>query len=268
MREKNWFGGLSGFIVGATMMVPGVSGASMAMILGVYDRLIGAVSSFRKNPKDSAVFLLSFSVCALVGIFLCSAPLSWLMLNHPVPTLYFFGGAVFGGIPMICKKAGGKLWSADSLIYIMVGILAVLLIGMIPIDMEASWEQDGLKYQAMLVLLGAPAASALILPGISVSHFLLVLGLYEKLIEAIKRLEFDFLIPLGVGIVIGVILMTKILEYIMVHFPKMTYFVILGFVLGSALEIFPEITEGKMILWAVLMCLLGFLSVYWITREE
>ncbi len=268
MREKNWFCGLSGFIVGATMMVPGVSGASMAMILGVYDRLIAAVSSFRKNPKGSMVFLLSFSGSALAGIFLFSTPLSWLMLNHPVPTLYFFGGAVFGGIPMICKKAGGKLWSADSLIYIMVGILAVLLIGMIPIDMETSWEQEELKHQAILVLLGAPAASALVLPGISVSHFLLVLGLYEELIEAIKTFEFDFLIPLGAGIVIGVILVTKILEYVMVHFPKMTYFVILGFVLGSVIEIFPEITEWRMLIWAVGMCLLGFGSVYWITREE
>ena len=268
MSEKNWFGGLSGFIVGATMMVPGVSGASMAMILGVYDRLIASVSSFRKHPKTSIAFLLSFSVSALAGIFLFSTPLSWLLLNHPVTTRYFFGGAVFGGIPMICKKANGKLVAANSLIYIMIGILSVLLIGLIPIDIDTSWKQDGLKYQAMLFLLGVPAALALVLPGISVSHMLLMFGLYEKLIVAIKMLEFQFLIPLGLGIGMGIILLTKILEYVMVHFPQVTYFTILGLVLGSAFEIFPEITGWRMLGGAMLMFGVGFVSIYWITRTE
>lgn len=258
MRENKWKVIPYGLIVGATMMVPGVSGGSMAMILGIYDRLLSAVSTFGKRPKENFLFLASFALSGAVGIFLFSAPLSWLLEHFPAPTMYFFLGAVFGGVPMICKKAESRLWSADSLIYIMTGILLVLLLGLIPMETIGLQDASGLKYQAILVLLGIPVASALVLPGVSVSHFLLVLGLYEKLIHAIKYLDFKFLFPLGLGILLGVVLVTKGLDYILTHYPKVSYLVILGFVLGSAVEIFPGISDVSSGIWAICMGLAGY----------
>ncbi len=268
MKEKNCLCGLSGFLIGATMMVPGVSGASMAMILGVYERLILAVSSFRKKPIHHALFLLIFSASALVGMFLFAGPLAWLLEYYPIPTMYFFGGAVFGGIPMICRKAEAHILEANSLIYILIGILVVLLFGMLPVDSGALQTGDDLRYQAKLVLLGIPAASALVLPGISLSHFLLILGLYGELIEAMQSMRFSFLIPLGIGIGLGIIIVTKALAYILKYHKKESYMMILGFVLGSALEIFPEISSLSAGVWAAGMGVLGFGSVHWVSRRE
>ena len=94
-----------GMIVGGTMLVPGVSGGSMAMILGVYDRLVSSVSSFMKHKKESLAFLSLFSLGGGLGMILFARPLLALIERYPVPALYFFLGAVAGGVPLIVRKA-------------------------------------------------------------------------------------------------------------------------------------------------------------------
>ena len=84
MNDNRWMTGLKGLIIGSTMIVPGVSGGSMAMILGIYDKLILAVSSFRKDIKENLLFLLWFVLCAGIGMFLFSAPLQWLLLHYEI----------------------------------------------------------------------------------------------------------------------------------------------------------------------------------------
>ena len=265
---KKWRDTLYGFVIGATMMVPGVSGGSMAMILGIYDKLISAVSDFRAKSKSNFLFLFIFVICAAAGIFFFSAPLNWLLMEFPVYTRYFFLGAVFGGVPMILKKAGGKIFCGNSFIYILTGVLAVLLLSLIPADLVGMTEDGGLKKQAMLVLVGVPVASAMILPGISVSHFLLILGLYDRLVYSIQNLKFGFLVPLGIGIMLGIIPITKILEYVMEHYPRASYLTILGFVLGSLGELFPGIPGGKEIIGCLVTFFCGFILIYKVSQRE
>lgn len=251
-----------GFVIGATMIVPGVSGGTMAMILGIYDRLISAVSSFRKSPKANFLFLLLFALSAGAGLFLFSTPMSWLLENYKMPTLYFFIGAVVGGIPLIQKKSGIQRVDINAVLYLLIGALLVTMISKLPQNLfgnaQASSDGGGL----LLVAAGIASAIALILPGISFSHFLLILGLYEQLLSAVRSLNIGFLLPLAIGVLLGIILFSKILEYVMEKYPKAVYLLILGFIIGSVAQIFPGIPLGIEFFVSVLTGLGGFFATY------
>lgn len=235
---------LKGLFIGGTMMVPGISGGSMAMILGVYDRLISSVSSFFKNIKENLLFLILFGAGGGLGMLLLAKPLSVVIENYPHLMLYFFMGIVAGSLPMMYKKAEVKRIQIRTVLYLILGIALVLLLKLIPSDLLQGQSGHGAVGFIMLMIAGVVAAIALVLPGISVSYMLLVLGLYEVTIEAVSKFNFSLLIPLGLGLVLGVLGTTKLLETLMNKYPQPTYLMILGFMLGSVGELFPGVPTG------------------------
>ena len=118
------------------------------------------------------------------------------------------------------------------------------------------------------MLAGVIAAVALVLPGISVSYFLLLLGLYDETMRAITTFYFPFLIPLALGLLLGIILTTKLLERAMKRHPQPTYLIILGFVLGSIAEVFPGIPTWPELLLCLVTLAAGFLAIYFLSRQE
>lgn len=260
--------GLKGAWVGGTMLVPGVSGGSMAMILGIYDRLVTAVSSFMEERKANLGFLCAFCVGAVLGMLLFAVPILQLLQKYPMPVIYFFLGAVAGGIPMIIRKAGMKKFGWRAVVYLAAGIGAVWLLSMVPSGNIAAQMDMGLLKVLFLLLAGMVAAVALVLPGISVSYLLLLLGLYEETMKAIGSLNIAFLLPLGIGVILGILLTTKALEKAMVNYPQMTYLVILGFILGSVAEIFPGIPGGTEMLPCILLFAAGFAAIWGMSRLE
>lgn len=276
---------LKGLIVGGTMMVPGVSGGSMAMVLGIYDELISSVSSFFKHKKKSLIFLLLFLAGALSGMLLFSKPLGNLLTEYPVVLMYFFMGAVAGSIPMILRKAQilkrrdptepavKKKRPVDYLLWVLflaLGILAVMLLGLLPKDL-LSFEQHSFIFYLMLFLAGIVAAIALVLPGISVSHMFYMLGLYEPILsmfEAGLSAQWFSLIPLAIGLLAGIMLTTRILELAMLRQPTPTYLIILGFLIGSIFDVFPGVPVG----WEIPVCILlfsaGFLIIFFLSKIE
>ena len=186
---------IKGLVIGSTMTLPGVSGGSMAMVLGIYDRLLKHVSEITKYPKESLTFLLWFAAGAGSGAFLFSRGISWLLTTRAEGVLrFFFLGAVAGGIPMILKSASVRRIRGRELICILTGILTALLIALIPQGMFA------LKWKMPLNMLfqfagGFIIAVALVLPGISASQMLYMLGIYESTLKAVGRLDFFALFP-------------------------------------------------------------------------
>lgn len=249
--KKHILTAVKGFIVGGTMLVPGVSGGSMAMILGIYDRLISSVSSFMKHKKESLIFLAVFLLGSGLGIATLAKPLLWLVENYTKPMMFFFMGAVAGGIPMIFREAQVKKPTWRVPIYIIIGLASVFLIALIPAGAFQPDTENLAVSLPLLALAGFIAAVALILPGISVSYMLLLLGLYDTSIRAVSELDFLFLLPLAAGLVAGILLTTGALEAAMKRFPQPTYLIILGFVLGSIVQVFPGIPSG----WEILLCL-------------
>ena len=259
------------------MTVPGVSGGSMAMILGIYDRLIASVNGIFKKEKckESFFFLLKFMIGAVVGLFLFAKLITLALTHASVPTRYFFLGAVAGGAPMIFRAARIKKLGVPVFVYPLVGIVCALLISLIP---EGIFEIRGTGALAVLagiliqLLGGIVIAVALVLPGISVSQMLLVLGVYEKLTAAVDALDIATLFsfaPLVIGTVGGILLTTNLIERAMKKYPTATYLIVFGFILGSLPELFPaQMLTGWNILFAPLLAVLGFFAVFTISKKE
>ena len=255
---------LKGLFVGGTMLVPGVSGGSMAMILGIYHELIASISSFLKHKKESLLFLGVFVVGALVGMALFARPLEALIERFPMPTLYFFIGAVVGITSFSLKRAD----SWKDIGFALVGLVIVAAFEFIPAE---SWGAGALTGNApfyLLLIAGLVASVALVLPGISVSYILLVMGLYEELTRSLTDFNFAFLAPLALGLVAGILLTTRILERAMDNHPRATYMIILGFVLGSLFEVFPGVPQGWELLISLVTFALGFAAVYALSWKE
>ncbi len=259
---------LKGLIIGGTMLVPGISGGSMAIILGIYKKLLAAVSDFMKDKRANFLFLLIFCLGAGVGMLLFAKPLQKLISLYPQPMLYFFLGVVAGGIPLIWKAAKIRHFSWKLPVCIGVGILAVWACSALPTGMIPDESETGMMRLLLLGVAGFIAAIALVLPGISVSYLLLILGLYDETMQAISSLRLSFLLPLGLGLVLGVILTTRLLDRAMTYYPQPTYLIILGFVLGSVAELFPGVPSGVELMISCVTLLLGFVIIRLITQWE
>ena len=256
-----------GMLIGSTMLIPGVSGGSMAIILGIYDRLVGAVSSFTQNVKENLMFLLTFAVSAGIGMFLLAKPILVLWEMYPKAMGFFFMGAVAGGIPAIYKEAGidNIKWRYVAYVLIGFGIAAVMALPGINVMTTATGGQHSALY---LFAAGIIAAVALVLPGISVSFLLLFMGLYNELMQAVSEMNMSFLIPMGIGILLGVILVTRVLETAMKKYPKITYLTILGFVIGSLIEVFPGMPIGYEWIWCASVAASGFYCIVTLSGAE
>lgn len=261
---------LKGLCIGGTMTVPGVSGGSMAIILGIYDKLLSSVNGVLKLDKKSICFLLECVAGALVGIFLFSKSLLALLTHFPMPTSYFFLGAIVGSIPMIYRSAKVTKFTPGSVLYPILGILLVSLIALIPTGLFSPENNHGAGGFFIQILGGVIIAIALVLPGISVSQMLLMLGLYEIVMGTFSSpnvMSLISLIPLAIGLLVGTLSTTNILDKAMKRFPQASYLIILGFVLGSVGELFPGIPTGADIPISIAAAAAGMVIVYIISSK-
>lgn len=259
---------LKGAWIGGTMTVPGVSGGSMAMIVGIYDRLIAAVSHIFSKPKQSMVYLLKVCIGGLIGVFLFSGLMEMLLLRFPFQTRFFFLGAVLGGAPMIFKQANVRKFSIDILLYIGIGALAVYGISCLPTGFFKFQNEFSVTYIFVQLLGGLIIALALVLPGISTSHMLLMLGLYEPVISAIRGFDVLSLLPLAVGVLIGTYLSSKVLENLFEHHKRAAYLTVFGFLIGSLVELYPGMANSAMVVPGIVCFILGAVAIYLMSRLE
>ena len=291
---------LKGLCIGGTMTVPGVSGGTMAILLGIYDRLIGAVSGlvpgkrtgsgddeagcadvvggtkgnvcwkeYRKTALCSILFLSVFLLGAGLGMLLFAKLISG-VLEQPVAGGYvrfFFLGAVAGGIPLILASAKVKKFSAWLILLPIVGAGLVYGLTFLPEEMFSLESAGGVGAFLLKLAGGIILAIALVLPGVSASQMLYTLGIYEELIACIGDLRVVPLIPLGIGTVLGILLVTKTLDLLMSKYPKQTFLTIFGFILGSLPELFPRNVAGNYLLCGVCAAV-GFLLAYGIGKSE
>lgn len=281
-KGKWWHVLARAMAVGGTMTVPGASGGTMAMILGIYEELIESMGSLpgllaecircgndgcaRRRLWDCLRFLALFSLGALAGMALLAKGVLSLLERYPMAVSYFFLGAVAGGIPLICRQAQVKKITWQALFWPLAGLLmvyglAALPEGLFTTGLPGAASSPGVpSFRALLFqfLGGCILAVALILPGISVSQMLLMLGLYEPVMEAVSSLRFASLLPLGLGAVLCTLLVTRLLGSAMQRRPQPTYLLILGFVLGSLGELYPGLPGGWNLLFAPLAAVAGY----------
>lgn len=262
---KNIFKGL---VVGVATLVPGVSGGTMAIILGIYDDLIHSISSFFDDWKKHIGFLFQVGVGALLGLLLFSNLLESAINNYPYVMRFLFIGVICGGIPVLFKKArAGKKDKWDFLMLI-IGFVIVILMSAEPAATTTFATAGNITSIIFLFIAGIIMAIALILPGISGSFMLLTLGLYSVTLNAINNRTMIFLIPLGLGVVVGTLGTAKTIEKLLEKYPSKTYMLILGFVVGSLIPVFPGIPQGFSIISSLAAFLIGFIIIRWISKKD
>ncbi len=259
---------IKGFVIGSSMLVPGVSGGTMAIMLNIYSELIGAINKIRTDFKKSFKFLLIFCIGSITGMILLSKPLSYLINCYEMPMMYFFIGAVAGSIPLIYHQAGVRKFSLKTIIFPAIGLILILLLGLLPENLFAANSQNKSIEIIGLLIAGIIAAIALILPGISVSHMLLMLGLYESTINAIGSLNILYLLPLATGLLLGIFITTKLLDKLMSRHPQATFLIIMGFIIGSVLKVFPGIPVGIELFICLILFAVGFFTMYKISMLD
>lgn len=261
---------LKGIAIMVSTMVPGVSGGTMAIVLGIYDDLIHAVGSFFENWKKHSILLIELGLGAGVGILLFGRGVEYALNNFPVEMGFLFMGVICGGIPVLFKKAksSSSRLNLYDFLFLLVGFVIVMLMANPPEETTSMASAGGITSFIFLFIAGIIAAVALILPGISGSFMLLVLGLYNVTINAINTMNIPFLMPLGLGVLVGTLATTKGIEKLLQKFPKQTYMMILGFVAGSIIPVFPGLPTGLQFLTCIPVFLLGFLLLLWLSKKE
>jgi len=251
------------------MMVPGVSGGSMAMVLGLYDKLINSLGHIFDSFKSNFIFLLEFGVAALAGIVLCAKPITSIIDRFPIVSMFFFIGLVFGSIPMLYKKAEVKKFSFPALFWFLLGAVIVISMEFLP-PMESASAASGMSFSMILLqlLAGVAVAIGFILPGISTSYLLLILGVYRFIMNAIDNLDILALIPFIIGFILGVLLLTRFLDWCMRKYPTITYLIILGFLVGSVIPIYPGTPQGLDILYSIIAFAAGAVLIYFVSKKE
>ncbi|MDA8019678.1 MAG: DUF368 domain-containing protein [Thermoanaerobaculia bacterium] len=234
---------LTGLTMGAADVVPGVSGGTMAFIMGVYRELIEAIKSFDVEVARRALrfqlaeclesvpwrFLLALGSGIFLSVVSLSHVVSWLLENRRVELYSLFFGLVLASVLSIAREVD---WSPRTAAGLVVGtISAFLIVGLVPADMP----HDPLT----LFLTGSVAISAMILPGISGSFITLILGQYAYVIDAVKGFDVVTLLPFAFGCGIGLLLFARVLSWLFLHHRQLTITLLIGFMVGSLRKIWP-----------------------------
>lgn len=243
MEWKNLY---RGFIMGGTDVIPGVSGGTIAVLLGIYDQLIAAINGiFSKDWKKYLGFLIPLGIGVVIAIFTFARVMEWLLIHHPGPTFYFFLGLIIGVLPLLFNVADAKrTFKIQHIIILVIG--AVLIGSMIFLNDEegAIITSRTMSTYVLLFFSGALGSAAMILPGISGSFILLLIGVYPTVISAVSNFEFDVILVTGAGILMGIILMSKVINYLFNHYRAGTFAAIIGMVIGSTVVVFPGLPES------------------------
>lgn len=226
---------LCGAIIGLANVIPGVSGGTMMVILNIYDDLVGAISNLKKRWKESLYFLAAVGIGGLLAIVLFSKGINYLLEHQYMIINFFFIGVIVGSFPMIYKRATAEKLKPVHVIPFLITLAIMILTIVITPDETAQKVvrtlSPGLTVQ--LVLCSAVAAICMIIPGISGSFMMLLFGTYQTVITAIDEFNILVLIPIGIGVLLGILLGAKLIEWLLKRFPQETYLAILGFVVGS-----------------------------------
>lgn len=243
---------LKGVVIGIANIVPGVSGGTMMVSMGIYDKLLHCITHLFSEFKKSVLFILPIAIGMVVAIAGSSFGLVWLFNHFPIQTNLLFVGLILGGLPAIYGKVKGKTIKVGHM-------LAGLLFFAFVVAMAALGEGEGnaadLSVNVVNVLklvgVGIIASATMVIPGVSGSMVLMLMGFYYPVINAIK----DFisaltavdvpgilagcgiLVPFGIGIVVGIFGIAKLMEIIFEKFPLYAYWAIIGLIVASPIAI-------------------------------
>lgn len=254
---------LKGLFIGGAMDVPGVSGGTIAVVSGIYKDLLDAIA----KPFKNIPYLLSIFIGMGAGLVLFANIIEYLFGAFPIPTIFLFIGLIAGSIPYLYKKGDFKPLKWYYFVLAAVGLTLVLILGK-DVSLTNTIQYTDLSIKTVIILLSAGiiAAAAMIIPGISGSFVLVLLGLYSTFIGAVKDLNIPFLVVIALGAAIGILFISKIMSWLLNKFYSATYAVILGLVIGSIIVLWPAELRIFSIdgLFALIAAAVGFTAAFFL----
>ncbi|HGL6786935.1 TPA: DUF368 domain-containing protein [Staphylococcus aureus] len=270
MQQFKWINILQGFAMGTSDLVPGVSGGTIALLLGIYNQFIASISGiFSRRFWPSFTFLIPIIIGMLLAMGSLSNLFNYLLSQHHIPTMFFFGGLIIGILPYLLKISNYKTsFTTKHYMMVIAGIAILIVITLMNNGDKHAGETLTLSTGLIIkyFIAGMCASSAMLLPGISGSFMLLVFGVYGTVMLAISevvKLNFiglPILLAVGFGVLAGFIISSKIIQYFLTHHKLMTFALIIGFVVGSLFAVFPGLPTN-IVMWFVslVVFIIGFI---------
>lgn len=270
MQQFKWINILKGFAMGTSDLVPGVSGGTIALLLGIYNQFIASISGiFSRRFWPSFTFLIPIIIGMLLAMGSLSNLFNYLLSQHHIPTMFFFGGLIIAILPYLLKISNYKTsFTTKHYMMVIAGIAILIVITLMNNGDKHAGETLTLSTGLIIkyFIAGMCASSAMLLPGISGSFMLLVFGVYGTVMLAISevvKLNFTglpILLAVGFGVLAGFIISSKIIQYFLTHHKLMTFALIIGFVVGSLFAVFPGLPTN-IVMWFVslVVFIIGFI---------
>lgn len=237
--------GFGGFLMGICEIIPGVSGGTMAFILGFYEEFISslkvlgdrdfirATSRLRIKEMFSILnwkFLFVLGIGMFAAIFSLAGLLGYLLENYATYVWSFFFGLVLASVFIVSRRID-KWRPALIVAFIVATIVSFLLVGLVPAQTPETWW--------FYILAGAIAICAMILPGVSGSFLLVIMGKYESVLNAVRTLDFGIMFLVGIGAVLGLVTFAQVVNWLFKNYHNVTIAVLTGLILGSLRRIWP-----------------------------
>lgn len=262
-----------GILIGAGMILPGVSGSVIAVILGVYDNVI-----FLLNDKSLRIFnkfikLFPLIIGLLLGVTIFGNILLILFENYSFQTMYVFIGLILGEIPVLLREVNKKTGKDINLKWFFITLVLSFLLTYLPEKLSFNNYIAASSAPLYLLIAGFLYISGKIIPGISSSLFLMILGLYDYILNIISNplsLSFNeiiYLIPFIIGVLVGLIILVKIINYLLKNKFLQTYSSIIGFVLGSVFVIYPGFEFTIRGITSILLMIISFILIVKMSKK-
>lgn len=255
---------LKGFIIGLGKIIPGVSGAMLAITLGVYETGLKAVSNIFKEFKKYYKFILLLGVGIVLSVVLGSKAVMYFLNNFYLPTMFLFIGLILGGIKPLFKEVQNKKLKPQYICIFCVVVSLILSLSLLDIGQDKTNFDKNIYYFIIFFIGGILDAAATVIPGISGTALLMLLGYYNVIMTAFGDAfnianignNMFVLIPYGFGMVIGAIVIAKIMNYFFSHHKVSTYYAIIAFAVTSILTLFMQTLNNNYSVLTIIIALI------------
>lgn len=273
---------LKGMLIGLANIIPGVSGGTLAVSMGLYDKIIHCISHFFSDIVKNLLFLLPILLGMGIAIVASSFGIDFLFETFPLQTNLLFIGLILGSLPAIYGKVKSRSIKVGYLVSAL--LFFAVVVGMALLNGANAREKvivPGVGEMLLLFLIGVLASATMVVPGVSGSMMLLVLGYYNPILRTIQEFvialvhwdwaamagTFFILIPFGIGVVVGIIVIAKIIEVVFDKFPMYAYWAIMGLLIASPVAILMVGSFSEITVVSVLTGALTFLLGWFISRK-
>lgn len=233
---------LIGICIGCGAILPGVSSGVFCVIFGIYENLVDSIVNFFKDIKKNTLFLFPICLGAFIGVVLFGNIIKYFFATYKMQSCFAFIGLILGTVPALLKQAStSKYISLKKIIPMVISFFIGIILIFIEKSLNYNFTANSI-FPLYLVFAGLAMSIGIVVPGISNTVILMLLGVYEQYIAAVASLNLHVLVPMGIGILIGSILWLKVITVLLSKHHEATFYAIIGFTLGSVFVLYPGFT--------------------------